>query len=239
VCCGRSEPVRTTDHSETTLLRQRLDEVLNLRSILAELAFPTDVRDAYDVHIFYVFWSEDTISSQAKKDAFLLTRVPREFWSFVTFWSQDDLFRAYPYIKGTGIFQRQPHDPYRNEYMPLQIWTAMEQGRQYQYIWNWEHDLRSMGHWRDVLQAIELYAYRQSPSSNLSEYGSWQVNGLIDLDRSSEFDRATAPGEAQREADLITLNPIFDPRGSHWYWASDIPGESFVLSGKESAPCRP
>lgn len=61
------------------------------------------------------------------------------------------------------------------------------------------------------------YATRQPHSRNLKRYKSWQPysNAIF-----SEVQKT------EKEADLITFNPIFDPRGSGWYWEKDVQGYS-------------
>ena len=64
---------------------------------------------------------------------------------------------------------------------------------------------------------------------NVENYSRWLVPGVLQ----SEADWTTTTKSnvilTGKEADLITFNPIFNPRQSGWYWEHDIQSESVLI----------
>lgn len=115
--------------------------------------------------------------------------------------------------------------------MPLQKFSLDH--IQYDYIWNWEMETRSTGDYLDILKKLESklliailveslkikspseYA-RHEPSTDMSSYQNWTIrNGKEEI-------YSTSGHMEDQEADLITLNPIFNPHDSGWYWTYDV-----------------
>ncbi|KAK5188913.1 hypothetical protein LTR92_011088 [Exophiala xenobiotica] len=93
--------------------------------------------------------------------------VPAEFRSMATLWSEDLIRLIYP-----GPFQPQfaYHGPIhwvaRSMHMALQ-WFAM-QHLEYEYLWNWDMDLRYVGHYYELFNGVEQWA-KQQPRQGLWE----------------------------------------------------------------------
>ena len=55
----------------------------------------------------------------------------------------------------------------------------------------------------------------------LDKYDTWFVKNVTVSEENWANNASMVDGRGQ-EADLITLGPIFDPRGSGWYWEYDV-----------------
>ncbi|KAK5215676.1 hypothetical protein LTR72_011286 [Exophiala xenobiotica] len=144
--------------------------VLYIRSLVSELNLNSGAE--YDVHLL-VHIKDGSKPIWASKKAYydvLEATVPAEFRSMATLWSEDLMRLIYP-----GPFQPQfaYHGPIhwvaRSMHMALQ-WFAM-QHPEYEYFWNWEMDLRYVGHYYELFDRVEKWAKQQSRE------GLWERSG--------------------------------------------------------------
>lgn len=61
----------------------------------------------------------------------------------------------------------------------------------------------------------------------MDKYDTWFVRNVT-ASESNWSDNVTLKRGRNEEADLITLSPIFDPRGSGWYWEYDVQSECWL-----------
>jgi hypothetical protein len=126
--------------------------------------------------------------------------------------------------------------------LPEQIFSQLYP--EYDFVYHWEADVRFLGDYgmffaaahgemrefcltkrRDVLNGINGnglptsdFARKEKSSKMLTKYQTWLVRGSSTSERNWE---SYHPGEAlgnEKEADLLTFNPIMDIDGSGWYW---------------------
>lgn len=105
---------------------------------------------------------------------------------------------------------------YRSCFMPLQAFAHMHP--HYDFIWNWEMDTRSTQDYAAMLADIERYAFDAPLDSYLDQQSRWHI--AVEKD-----DIAEKAHQYPQDADLITLNPIFDVQRSGWYWSYDFQSE--------------
>ncbi|ODQ50638.1 hypothetical protein SAICODRAFT_73151 [Saitoella complicata NRRL Y-17804] len=195
------------------------DDILNLRALLAELCLNTGAQ--YDLRILHEVKDGTAIfadpeSYQRKAEAV----VPSEFRGLVDLWSSDQMRSIYPGLaRVDNWFGRrssgQINTAQRAQHAPLQ-WFAVHHP-EYEYFWNWELDVRYIGNYYELFSKAEAFA-RAQPCTNTTWKNSekWFFEGMTPWDTDSSDEGI---GE---EADYIAFGPIFDPRGSRWYFESDI-----------------
>ncbi|PKI85097.1 hypothetical protein MVES1_001435 [Malassezia vespertilionis] len=198
----------------------REDDILNLRAMISELTLnnpntPYDVRILVEVkdHSLSVF------SSEWDRYRVLIESVPREFWGLVDFWSEKELEVLYAGLPGKFINNMVATTSYRSCLMALQKFWLDHQ--EYDFIYNWEMDVRYIGNYLDYFEGIEEYARREPLLPGMNKYDTWYIPNVTESEQNwrSEQEQNNFVGQ---EADMITLGPIFDPRGSGWYWTHDV-----------------
>lgn len=271
--------VRTWDTFE-----YREEDILYLRSLVAELNLGTG--GEYDVHLL-VQLKDETIpvfADEATYQAHLEKVVPAEFRGLATLWSETQMLMLYngmeeTWARGPGL---PVHAVYRGLVLALQYWAS--QHAEYDFVWQWEMDIRYTGHWYSLFTQLDKWTETQ-PRKYLWErsgryyipalHGSWEdfshmvriqteqgtesANNIwqgIGGDRKVNAPTGDKPiwgperpqnkedwfeiendpvpptsfaadqyqwgvGEA---ADLITLNPMFDPEGTTWGLRDDATG---------------
>ncbi|KPI35225.1 uncharacterized protein AB675_3728 [Cyphellophora attinorum] len=214
---------------------------LYLRSLVTELSLYSS--GEYDVHLLIEV--KDTknypiFTSREAYDAALAEFVPQEFRSMATLWSQDLMRLVYP-----GPFE--PHFAEHGSMYPAMrsmhfaLQWFMVQRREYEYFWNWEMDIRYVGHWYELLEGVVEFARKQRSGGGGRNRLLWDRSARFyvpalweddygkmveDADRRSPDADGTAGHSDDQEADYISLNPIFDPEGTLWNRRNDVSGWS-------------
>lgn len=271
--------IRTWDTFE-----YREEDILYLRSVIAELNLNTG--GEYDIHLL-VQLKDETIpvfADEATYQSHLAKVVPAEFRGLATLWSETQMLMLYngmeeTWARGPGL---PVHKVYRGLVLALQYWAHLHP--EYDFVWQWEMDIRYTGHWYDLFKKLDTWTEKQ-PRKYLWErnsrfyipslHGSWEdFSHLVRIqteqgtespnniwagvggDRKIKAPTGDKPiwgperpqnkedwfeiesdptpptshekdnyvwgvGEA---ADLITLNPLFDPEGTTWGLRDDATG---------------
>ncbi|KAI0126280.1 hypothetical protein BJ170DRAFT_400560 [Xylariales sp. AK1849] len=161
-------------------------QLLSLRAMINELSLKSG--GEYDVHLL-VHVKDDTIPIWASEEVYqetLRKNVPREFWDIATLWSVQLMKLYYP-----GPFPKEDnfvnpshsdiHGVYRSAHFPLQ-WFS-QQHPEYDFVWNWEMDVRYTGHYYEFHNGVAQWADMQprkllwERSSRFwipSTHGSWE-----------------------------------------------------------------
>ena len=198
----------------------REDDILNLRAMISELSL-NNPNTPYDVRILVEVKDPNlsVFTSEWDRYRVLVTSVPREFWGLVEFWSEKQLEVLYAGLPGKFINNMIAQTSYRACLMALQTFWLNHQ--EYDYVYNWEMDVRYIGNYLDFFEGIEEYARREPLQPGMTKYETWY---MPNVPASEQIWRSPIPETSKvgEEADLITLGPIFDPRGSGWYWTHDV-----------------
>ncbi|PWN50096.1 hypothetical protein IE53DRAFT_316435 [Violaceomyces palustris] len=220
--------IRTTPASKRTALVMRSyegyvwreDDILNMRALISELSLnnpntPYDIRILVEVHgrhlaVFTSEWDRLNV---------LRTSVPREFWGMVELWTEDEMCALYPGLPGKFLNHMIAQSSYRSCLMALQKFYLDHQ--EYDFIYNWEMDVRYIGNYLDFFEGIEEYSRNEPLHVGMDKYDTWLVKNVT-VSEKNWADNTTLKRGRGDEADLITLGPIFDPRGSGWYWEYDV-----------------
>jgi hypothetical protein len=161
-------------------------QLLSLRAMVNELSLKSG--GEYDVHLL-VHVKDDTIPIWASEKIYRETlekNVPKEFWDISTLWSVQ-LMRLYypgPFAKEDNFENHSGgdvHGVYRSAHFALQ-WFS-QQHREYDFVWNWEMDVRYTGHYYEFHNGVSKWAEMQ-PRKLLWErssrfwipslHGSWE-----------------------------------------------------------------
>lgn len=159
-------------------------QILSLRAMINELSLKSG--GEYDVH-FLVQVKDNTIPIWADDDVYrklLQDSLPEEFWGMATLWSEQQMRAYYPEPFFDNIENFSGHDiysVYRTGQWALQ-WFSQEHP-EYDYVWNWEMDVRFTGHYYEFHNNIAKWA-KQQPRKGLWErastyyiperHGSWE-----------------------------------------------------------------
>ncbi|KAI0401862.1 hypothetical protein F4802DRAFT_398852 [Xylaria palmicola] len=139
-------------------------QLLTMRAMVNELSLKSG--GEYDVHLL-VHVKDDEIPILASEEAYnktLRENVPAEFWDIATLWSERQL-RAYypgPFRETDNVANHAGTDiygVYRSAHFALQ-WFS-QQHQEYDFIWNWEMDIRYTGHYYEFLNGASNWAAKQ------------------------------------------------------------------------------
>jgi hypothetical protein len=215
--------------------------IMNLRALVSEVSLGSG--GEYDVHLLvHVKNNSEKIRNE---------NVPAEFRGLVTLWSEKQMELVYPgpFCNNTINKSGMPiHGVYRSSHMPLQYFAQTH--TQYDHFWNWEMDIRYIGHYYELFDRLGIWAKSQ-PRRGIWErsakyyleklHGTWdQFSEIVKRENAvtvfgpvpfagslavdSEQKSATLTTGDGEDADLITLSPLFDPVDSGWYFARDVTG---------------
>jgi Protein of unknown function (DUF3405) len=157
------------------------EAIVYLRSIIAELSLNSG--GEYTVHFLIQvkddnapIWSDDETYERVLRDS-----LPEEFRGMGTVWSERQMGLVYGGLDESFVRGLPVHGVYRSTYMPMQYFAYTHP--EYDFIWNWEMDVRYTGHWYHLFDRVSKWAKAQ-PRKGLwernsrfyvpSEHGSWE-----------------------------------------------------------------
>ncbi|KAI1434588.1 hypothetical protein GGR50DRAFT_392844 [Xylaria sp. CBS 124048] len=196
----------------------REEDIMNMRSLITELALASGGR--YDVHLLVQVKNDAAHPIWADSDAYqrrIEESIPAEFRGLVTLWTETQMLALYQGIE--DLWSRGPdlpvHGVYRGLQMALQYFAY--QHPEYDYFWQWEMDIRYIGHYLDLLTKLESFA-KEQPRKGLWErnarfylpsvHGSWEdfkqmarvqtemgAKGDLNAEDTADADPKTSVGE--------------------------------------------
>lgn len=149
-------------------------EILTLRSTINELA----IKSGGEYHVYLLLHvRDDSIpiwASEEEAQKVIQENVPQEFWGITTLWSVQQMRMYYP-----GPFEQtfenpsgaDIHEVYRGNHFPLQWFAASHP--EYDFIWNWEMDMRYSGQHYEFHNRVGEWA-KQQPRRGL-----WERNNKL------------------------------------------------------------
>lgn len=145
------------------------EDILYLRSMIAELSLLSG--GEYTIH-FLVHVKDDNVPIWADKqiyDRILENSLPAEFRGMGVLWSERQMSLIYGGLEETFFRELPVHGVYRGTYMALQYFS--NQHPEYEFVWNWEMDIRNTGHWYHFFDQVRQWT-RDQPRKGL-----WERNG--------------------------------------------------------------
>ncbi|KAH6645474.1 hypothetical protein BKA67DRAFT_527311 [Truncatella angustata] len=139
-------------------------QLLSLRAMINELSLKSG--GEYDVHLL-VHVKDESIPIWASDEIYqdtLRKHVPKEFWGIATLWSVPLMRLYYPGFTSKDETFDSPsggdiYGVYRSAHFPLQ-WFS-QQHQEYDFVWNWEMDVRYTGHYYEFHNGVGEWADRQ------------------------------------------------------------------------------
>jgi len=147
-------------------------EIITLRAMINELSLKSG--GEYDVHIL-LHSKDDDAPIWASKQVYnkvIQDNIPEEFWGITTLWSVPLMKMYYP-GRFDDVFDNpslsDPHGVYRAAHLAIQ-WFGQE-FPDYDYIWNWEMDMRYTGQLYEFHEGVARWG-KQQPRKGLWERNS-------------------------------------------------------------------
>lgn len=139
-------------------------QLLSLRAMINELSLKSG--GEYDVHLL-VHVKDDTIPIFESEEIYnqtLRENVPEEFWGITTLWSVPQMRAFYPgpFRDEDNVENHSKSDiygVYRSAHFALQ-WFS-QQHQEYDFVWNWEMDIRYTGHYYEFHNGVATWAAEQ------------------------------------------------------------------------------
>ena len=237
-------------------------DVVTLRAIISELALQTggEYTVHFLIHVqddTIPIWASEEEYNRVMEES-----LPEEFQGMGTLWSVGQMKMIYPgpFQKSLVNFSGgNLYEAYRSLHFPLQYFASKHP--EYDYFWQWEMDIRVTGHYYELFGQLTEWAEAQPrafawersskyfiPSlynnsyDNFAEAVKQEVlasghapiigpqGNKTELLKVPHQDSKSDSGEI---VDLITLNPLFNPKGTGWAFRDDITGyvnSSYVKS---------
>ena len=174
-----------------------------IRSLINELNLQTGAE--YDIHLLVQIKDGSPIfASDRVYNAILEKVVPKEYRPMATLWSADLMRLLYP-----GPFEPQFQRPGpiysvgRSMHMALQ-WFAMRHP-EYDFFWNWEMDMRYVGHWYELFDRTGMWADDQPRK------GLWERSGRFYIP-GAHSDWNSFSEETEQRARNGTNEPVWGPQ---------------------------
>ncbi|KAI4162039.1 MAG: hypothetical protein LQ342_004351 [Letrouitia transgressa] len=149
--------------------RYRTEDIIYLRSLITELSLLSG--GEYTIH-FLIHVRDDNVPIWADKKIYnriLENALPAEFQGMGTLWSERQMSLIYGGIEESFFRNLPVHGVYRSTFMPVQYFA--HQHPEYDYIWNWEMDVRYTGQWYDFVSKVRNWSTAQPRK------GLWERNG--------------------------------------------------------------
>ncbi|KAF2968269.1 hypothetical protein GQX73_g5333 [Xylaria multiplex] len=138
--------------------------LLTMRAMINELSLQSG--GEYDVHLL-VHVKDNALPIWISEEVYnktLRENVPEEFRDIATLWSERQLQTYYPgpFLKKDNVANHAGTDiygVYRAAHFALQ-WFS-QQHQEYDFVWNWEMDIRYVGHYYELLNGASNWAAKQ------------------------------------------------------------------------------
>ncbi|ODH50411.1 hypothetical protein GX48_03526 [Paracoccidioides brasiliensis] len=216
------------------------EEIIYLRSLITELSLTSG--GEYTLHFLIQvkddnlqIWSDDETYRRVLRDS-----LPNEFRGMGTLWSERQMGLIYGGLEETFARDLPVHGVYRSTFMPVQYFSYRHP--EYDFIWNWEMDIRYTGHWYHFFQKVSEWA-REQPRKGLWErnsrfylpsvHGSWEdfrqmtrVQTEIGTDSANNMWARPAKSHPKIRPEAIKADkPIWGPERPHEQDIFEVDGE--------------
>ncbi len=150
-----------------------VEDIIYLRSMIAELSLLSG--GEYTIH-FLIHVKDDNVPIWAEQqiyDRVLENSLPEEFRGMGSLWSERQMGLIYGGLEESFFRDLPVHGVYRSQYMALQYFS--HQHPEYEYVWNWEMDVRYTGQWYHLFDRVRQWTKSQPRK------GLWERNGRFYL----------------------------------------------------------
>ena len=146
-----------------------VEDIIYLRSLIVELSLLSG--GEYTVH-FLVHVRDDNVPIWAATKIYnrvLENSLPKEFHGMGSLWSERQMSLIYGGLQESFFRDLPVHGVYRGAYLALQYFS--HQNPKYEYLWNWEMDVRYTGQWYHLFDRVTRW------SKDQPRKGLWERNG--------------------------------------------------------------
>lgn len=146
-----------------------VEDIIYLRSMIVELSLLSG--GEYMIH-FLVHVRDDNVPIWADRKIYnrvLENSLPKEFQGMGSLWSERQMSLIYGGLQESFFRDLPVHGVYRGAYMALQYFS--HQNPEYEYLWNWEMDVRYTGQWYHLFDRVTQWSKKQPRK------GLWERNG--------------------------------------------------------------
>ena len=146
-----------------------MEDIMYLRSLITELSLLSG--GEYTIQ-FLIHVKDDNVPIWADKqiyDRVLENSLPEEFRGMGSLWSERQMSLIYGGLEESFFRELPVHGVYRGLYMALQYFS--NQHPEYEYLWNWELDVRYTGQWYHLFDKVRQWTKDQPRK------GLWERNG--------------------------------------------------------------
>ncbi|QIW96877.1 hypothetical protein AMS68_002395 [Peltaster fructicola] len=143
------------------------EDILNLRALINELSLESG--GEYEVHFLVHLKNESQqvfADEQTYQDV-LNAALPEEFQGMGTLWSEQQMALIYSGLKEINYYNLPVHGVYRSTFMPVQYFAHKHP--EYDFIWNWEMDIRYTGHFYHLFDRASKWSREQPRKGALGE----------------------------------------------------------------------
>ncbi|MCJ1407065.1 hypothetical protein MMC19_001135 [Ptychographa xylographoides] len=184
------------------------EDILYLRSLIAELSLLSG--GEYTLH-FLVHVKDDNIPIWADSDThkrILENALPKEFQGMATLWSERQMGLIYGGLSESWYRDLPVHGVYRSTFMPIQYFAHKHP--EYDFVWNWEMDVRYTGHWYHFFDTVRRWAKDQPRK------GLWERNG--------RFYIPSVHGSWEDFKQMVRVQSEMPPPATKAVWTGPKPG---------------
>ena len=189
----------------------------------------------YDVHLLVnvknkrlPIWADERVYNETLRNA-----VPREFWNISTLWCEQQMAMYYPgpFSENFANFAGSTvHGVHRSPHFALQRFS--QEHPEYDFIWNWEMDVRYTGHYYEFNTKIGGWAKRQPRK------GLWERNRRFLIpEYHGDYQNFTRSVENEtREVDVLKNNLTQSGPVPVWGPVQDFENSNLVPLSNETQP---
>lgn len=145
------------------------EDILYLRSLITELSLLSG--GEFTIH-FLIHVRDDNVPVWADTKIYnrvLENALPAEFRGMGSLWSERQMGLIYGGIQESFFRHLPVHGVYRSTFMPVQYFSHLHP--EYDFVWNWEMDVRYTGQWYHFFDQIRKWTKAQPRK------GLWERNG--------------------------------------------------------------
>ncbi|KAL8932487.1 MAG: hypothetical protein Q9216_006818, partial [Gyalolechia sp. 2 TL-2023] len=219
-----------------------VEDILYLRSLIAELSLLSG--GEFTIH-FLIHVRDDNVpiwADQKIYDRVLENALPAEFQGMGTLWSERQMGLIYGGIRESFFRDLPVHGVYRSTFMPVQYFSHLHP--EYDFVWNWEMDVRYTGQWYHFFDQIRKWTKTQ-PRKGLWErngrfyipsvHGSWEdFKQMVRVQTEMGTDSPNNVWSGLKAATGASIpgSPISQPRADTPVWGPEPPPD--VLTNQSS-----
>ena len=201
------------------------EDVIYLRSLITELSLLSG--GEYTLH-FLIHVRDDNVPIWADKRIYnriLENSLPSEFQGMGTLWSERQMSLIYGGLEESFVRNLPVHGVYRGTFLPVQYFSY--QHPEYEYLWNWEMDVRYTGQWYHLLDRVREWTKAQPRK------GLWERNGRFYL--------PSVHGSWEDFRQMVRVQTEMGTENPNNLWSGLKPGNanapgSGVAQGKSDTP---